>query len=410
MIVMLMLLALPQRPPIVVPQDARPSAEPEAAQEAEPTPAPATPAPVEPEPEVAQPPLAPLASQDPVVYGPQPWSPLNRVDLLINDECITSNDIQRAIVREGRPVTNEAERRQRSEEIMERLIKGQLKVQAGRDLKFDQDMVQRFVDDHVRDTKLKAGSAGKLADQLADTDLDAVSYHENIESMVLQDLWTGAVIGKYPGVGGRIFRDRDIRPSRLKFEFERQEGDLDLPSTVTLQEMAFNPKYTGSLEAARETAERVLEEVRAGGDFTELAIQNEAASPTTKGLYEPFDESKISQIPDIGEFLAGAVPGDVSEVMPVREDGVLRAFRVLKLVDRTEAQVARFEDAEVQDQLRKRYLQLLDGGREEEALGQLLDSAYVWPPEVFGRVRPPEPAPTRVDEADEPVEAQEASR
>ena len=71
--------------------------------------------------------------------------------------------------------------------------------------------------------------------------------------------------------------------------------------------------------------------------------------------------------------------------MPVREEGVLRAWRILKLLERTEPQVATFEDAEVQEELRRLYLRTLDRGREEEALGGLLDAAYVWPPTYFGR-------------------------
>ena len=331
------------------------------------------------------------------VFGPEgAWQPYNGVNLIINEECITSTDIQREIMRSARPLSSEEEQAKQLQVIAEGLITQQLKSQAGKDMGFDPTMVQRFVSDRVEDNKQNAGSAGRLADQLKGINIDAVSYHEGIESRVLRELWTGAVVGEYPGVGGRPFRDRYVRPRRIKFEFERQEGELDLPSTVTVQELVCNPTLTGSVQAARDLAERLREQIAQGADFGEVALENRACPPSTMGVHEPMDEARLAGIPDVGEFLATAEPGDLSEVLPVREDGVLRAWRVLKLLDREGGEVAQFDDPVLQKLLQQRYVEVLDRGREQEALGELLDAAYVWPPRYFGRsdeveVGPPTP-------------------
>jgi len=323
------------------------------------------------------------------------WQTLNKIDLIINEEPITSVDMSRAMMMNPAPATTQDDRARLAQETAQSLVSRSLKVQAGRDEGFDKDMVKRFVNDHVDRTLDTAGSAGKLADELENTHLDAFSYHDNIESRVYQDLWTGAVVGRYPGVGGRPYRDRYVRPERLEFEFERQEGRLDLPSTVILQELVCDPARTGSLESAKELAERLHEEIVAGGDFGQIAVDNRAAAPDNQGIHKPLDETAVSRIPGIGEFLATAAPGDVSEVLPVREQGVLRAWRIVKLIERDQGAAAHFDDPELQDYLRKRYQERLDGGRENEALSKLLAAAYVWPPHIFGRSEPALVGPTQ---------------
>lgn len=346
----------------------------------------------------------PAATQEPApLQGPETgWMPFNEVHLIINEECITLTDFQVAVLRNRQPQTSEEDRMQQARAIRQAMITERLKTQAGRDMGFPPETVELYVLNTQRRRQKAAGSVSRLSEQLKGSEFNAVTYHRDIEASVLRELWTGAVVGEFAGVGGRMFRDRYVRPRRLKFEFEREEGGLDLPSTVSLQEMLCLATRTGSVAGAKELADRLRQEVLDGGDFGELAVANETAPQETMGVLRDIDESILARHPDLSEFITGAKPGDISEALPVRDQGNLIGWRVVKLISRKEASQTRFEDAEVQKMLRERYVEIFDQVRESEALMDLLNAAYVWPPERFGREAEPEQGAATTGDPEDP--------
>ena len=99
--------------------------------------------------------------------------------------------------------------------------------------------------------------------------------------------------------------------------------------------------------------------------------------------------------PDLAPFLEGAALGELSPVLPARSpDGVLRGYRVLKLLSRDRPEPPAFSDGTFQQHLTERIQENLDQVREDVALARLLRAAYVWPPEAFGR-EPAGPPPRK---------------
>jgi hypothetical protein len=331
----------------------------------------------------------PAAPQDPAEE--QEWLPLNRVDLIVNEECVTTEDIRgkvrQRVRRLGLDMSTPEERAQLIQEVTTDEISNYLKVGAGRDRGFEPEMIQRIVQGEHRSQKERAQSAASLADYWRADGIDSGQYFTNLEESVLALLWTRSVVGLFPGPGGRPYVDRFVRPGRLKYEFERQKSNLALPTLITLQQAQSRPREQGELDNCRTVAEEFHRRIQAGEDFGDVAVELRLAPEDTKGVEGPYELDLLLQIQGLDEFFPTAEIDDVSGVLPMRESGTLKGFRVVKLVTREEQRAASFVDAEFQRVLTESVQKSLDQGREDVALGELLRAAYVWPPEAFGRAR-----------------------
>jgi hypothetical protein len=318
--------------------------------------------------------------------SPSDFRPLNRVQVIINEECITAADVQAQVARMGQAISSEQELAQAFQLVATNEIVHRLKAQAGKDMGFEPDMVSRFVRDQIEGQKERAKSAAKLGEFLAQTGTDSAQHYETTEDYILAELWTRSVVGRFPGPGGRPYVDRYVRPGLLVYESERREGELELEEKVVLQQLVADPRRTGSLASAKELAEELREEILAGEDFARVAEDGECAAPGTGGIQEPHPRDNLMRIPELADFLADAQVGDVSEVLPYRDaDGVLRAWRVIKLLDVLRESAGSFTDPDYQKMLTENRQQELDTYREDVALNGLLKAAFVWPPEAFGR-------------------------
>lgn len=318
---------------------------------------------------------------------------VNRLDLIVNDQCLTHLDMMREIWRRREPIDPEDQ-----DEVINQIIGARIdeiiKTQAGKDLGFDEAFVHRLVEDQLERREESAGSASLLGDQLKPLGLDSGTYHENTEASILARLWSGSTTGIYPGPGGRHHVDRVVRPGRLYFEYQRNKAELALPATVTLQELAIDAQQLGDLREAEELAADLRERILLGEDFGAVAVEAGRASDETRGVLPPLEVERLRlALPELGSFLDGAELGELSPVLPVRSpDGVLRGYRVVKLLSRDRPEPPPFSDGAFQQHLTERIQENLDQAREGVALARLLHSAYVWPPEAFGRApaaRPP---------------------
>ncbi len=313
------------------------------------------------------------------------WYPHNGVRLIVNENCITIADIERRVMRLGRNVSTDEDRRDAYREVTGDEIDRHLKVGAGRDIGFDSKMVKSIVDSQHRARLERAKSTAGLADALAESQIDSARYTEDMEADVLSMLWTRSVVGHFPGPAGRHYVDRYVRPGRLKYESERRENNLSLSTLVKVQQLASQLREAGTLESARQLAERCREEILAGADFGQVAVDNGCAAEDTRGVGGPYELDVLMQVPGLAEFLQTAQPDDVSEVLPIRNAENLIGFRVVKLLELEEKTAPSFVNEEYQQLLTRDILEILDRGREDLAVGKLLRAAYVWPPEAFGR-------------------------
>ena len=333
---------------------------------------------------------------------------LNSLDLIVNDQCLTRMDVMGAAMRGGMPGSPE-ELNERMGAVLNQQVEQMLKTQAGKDLGFDQNMVQRLVEDELKRKEELAGSVSLLSKALSESSHDSGSFYENTESSILAHLWTRSVEGLFPGPGGRPYVDRYVRPGRLAFEYERNKGQLTLPTTVVVQELPIDAQRIGDLGEAKDLADELHERiVDLGEDFGDVAV-SVGVPKDTRGVLQPIEERQLATIPGVGEFLAGAQPGDVSAVLPIRSpDGVLRGFRIVKLLEREQPEPPPFQDKLFQKDLTESIQASLDRGRADAALHELLQAAYVWPPEAFGR-RSPEAAPEGAAEVAQGAAASQAA-
>lgn len=347
-----------------------------------------------------------------------PVALVNRLELIVNDDCLTRRDVEielmRAYMREAeRPKTEEA-RAELANEIVGRSVDDLLRTQGGKDMGFDNAQVQRIVSDFIDRREEAAGSIGTLGDELSKYEMDSGAYHQDTESYVYSSLWVRSVQGRDAGPGGRNYVDRYVRPGRLLFEYELNKGRLAREATVRLQEIAVDAALIGDTREARELADRLHRLILAGEDFGEVGVNSGLVAKETRGVLEPIEERALMNVPGLDSFLPGARPGDVSPVLPVRtRDGVLRGFRIVKLLERDRPEAPPFQDQGFQKELTERIQEIRDQVRERGALDELMEAAYVWPPQYFQR-RPdagaggearPAPSGSEPGEAPEPERA-----
>ncbi len=349
-------------------------------------------------PEAGRPAALPEAPADSRTPAPRPTL-LNAVQLIVNEDSITTSDLMRGAARQRSSATTEAELSKVLNEQAEERVKQLLKEQAGRDMGFETAMVQALVRDDLEKRKEQAGSVSALARELDQGDFGGVELREYIESYIYAVLWERSVNGLYPGPGGRPYVDRHVRPGQLLYEFRRQGSKLDLPAMVRLEELIIVPQRGESLESVRHRAELVLTRYEGGEDFGDLAL--EFGPPGRSPELRPLEESKLALIPEIKEFLRAAAPGEVSEVLAMTSpNGQLAGFRILRFVERQAGKAASFVDRDFQSRLTHQIQERLDTYREDQALRVLLDAAYIWPPEVVGRTRPTDAKVEEVDEVE----------
>jgi hypothetical protein len=170
------------------------------------------------------------------------------------------------------------------------------------------------------------------------------------------------------------------------FEYELNKGRLAREATVRLQEIAIDAALIGDTREAKDLADRLHRQILAGEDFGEVGVASGTVRKENRGVLEPLEERKLLGVPGLDAFLPQALPGDVSPVLPVRSgDGVLRGFRIVKLLERERPEPPPFQDQGFQKELTERIQEVRDEVREARALAELGDAAYVWPPQLFGR-------------------------
>ena len=329
-----------------------------------------------------------LAAQDPQTpEGPQlpPPRPFNGIFVVVNEEAMTTASFYANAARQG--LDTGATKEQRAQILQKSMVdsvKSMLMIQGGRDLGFDDALVERMVEDNLRDLVERVGSVAEFGADLAREQLEPQELRKIQKDNLYRDLWSRAINGQDQGAGGRVYQDRYVRPGRLMYEYRRQPARQIVPATVKLQELIVPVKGAGGGAQALQTAELARDAARRGEDFDAL-VEKYSAS-TSKGRRGILGEFAISDVasksPDIAEFLATAQNGDISEPIPLRPNGDLDGFVVLRVIAISAEAEPKFDDRKVQELLRKRAISSLSEYRRELALRALLDAAYVWPPSI----------------------------
>jgi hypothetical protein len=349
--------------------------------------------------------LTPLPSQDPVgpMVGPSEPAkeiPIDGVAAVVGDELTTRSELNDVVRRQANAMG--LSRPEDIAQIQIRFLSDRylllLKTQAGQDMGFDPAMVaageKRLFDSEVE----QRGGPVEASKEFAATGQSPDQLQEYLRQRLYTQSWEFAQIGKAPGASGRIAVDRYIRPGQLwsAYQLALESGDpAELgklgakPPQVVLQQLVLPIETNGGEDSAFELAQTLIEEVRGGGDFTELvalwgAAPNDGhlAAETLENTEQRSDFYHRSKV--LFEFASKAEVGELSEPM-LGWNRDMPAIWVYMLRDRLEATPGgAYLDAGTQGNLRKELLRSLDQLRLRVALDGITDSVYVWPPSLRG--------------------------
>lgn len=281
----------------------------------------------------------------------------------VNDGVITLSRVRRemdtiieAEIAEGKTkeqATTEIKAKQG--ELIAGIINEELLLQKGKELGIEPDaeaaVNQRFVE-IMRQQNLKSLEA--LYDMMAKQGLDPQSVRENWRRQIIKDLVMRREVDAktYWGWSSKEIKDY----------YEKNKAKFTKPETLTLSEIFLS--FAGRDEnAVRDKAKLLVKELRAGGDFAKIAVENSDRQDVkdTKGSVGTITVPELKRINEkFIEPLAATKVGGISE--PVETVEGIEIFRVDARTEASKESV--FDESEVRNAMtidvipekRKEYL------------------------------------------------------
>lgn len=334
---------------------------------------------------------------------PAPYGVLDRVEVVVNERVTTTLELQSSI---GSVST--------SKEYFEGMMRARiaranslLEDQAGRDLGFDAANVKRTVRRIEESDIEQAGGITVASEELADQGVDQVKRREQISELLYGRLWTDYHRGLAAGPGGRISRDRYVRPAVLHMAYREDPTQFGISAAVTLQQLilTYGPNPTlAQVEATERHADGMRDALLNGADMDKMVEDYGSTRKGTKGYATLPEHDLRLSYPELIPFLEGARPGDISEAMPYTStvgDGPI-GIMILRFIEREAAKD--FSAFQIQTQVLTELQDLRDDERLARGRFELMQSAYVWTPEreaqpesenLIGPPRPPRAGPRR---------------
>src|SRR5215467_2208469 len=161
---------------------------------------------------------------------------------------------------------------------------------------------------------------------------------EDFEDNMRTEIITQQVIQREVGSRMNISKEEEE-----KF-YQLHKSDLARPESVKISEILISTDQAGNdqqkLDAAKAKAEEVLKQVRAGGDFAEIA-KKESQDPSAAqgGDLGDFERGKLAK--QLEDETFAMKKGDVSDVIRTKQ-----GFVILKVTDHTMPGVPAFHDVE----------------------------------------------------------------
>ncbi|MBI1749062.1 MAG: peptidyl-prolyl cis-trans isomerase [Acidobacteria bacterium] len=288
----------------------------------------------------------------------------------VNNEIVTMTDLRRAresmrqdIQEECRncsPAQINAQVAEREKHVLRDLIDQSLLVQRGKDmgLNVETEVVKRMDDIRMRNN---LPSMEELQKKVEESGMNWEDFRNNIR----HNLLTQEVIRRE--VGSRIIIDKD----EVKKYYSEHQDEFHRPEMVYLSEIFVTTadKPAAELPALEEKAKKLLDRVKKGEDFDELAKR-----------YSDGDTAK--QGGDLGGFKRGQLSPELEDTvfkMKAKElSGVIRTktgFLVLRVDQRYEAGLQPVEKVEGEIMNRLYYEKMQPGMR--TFLTKLREESYV---------------------------------
>jgi len=218
-------------------------------------------------------------------------------------------------------------------DVLRGLIDRELLLEKGKELGItaDTELIKRL--DEMR-KQMKLDSMEDLEKAAQAQGVSFEDFKDNMRTEII----TQQVIQREVGSRMNISKEEEE-----KF-YQLHKSDLARPESVKISEILISTDQAGNdqqkLDAAKAKAEEVLKQVRAGGDFAEIA-KKESQDPSAAqgGDLGDFERGKLAK--QLEDETFAMKKGDVSDVIRTKQ-----GFVILKVTDHTMPGVPAFHDVE----------------------------------------------------------------
>ena len=293
---------------------------------------------------------------------------LDGIAAVVNEEIITISEVREAMAFEVReiPPGLRGERLQERisaiyEQTLNNLLDIQLQLARARQLQMgvSTDEIDRQVDALKEQNQI---SDDQLEQMLKSRGMTLASYRQQIRE--------GLLVTKV--VNAEVRSRLIILDSELQEAYDARQDSYRVAGTQTVSHILFMlPARASDADVAqrRAEAERVLQEIRGGGDFAALARQHsEGPSAERGGLLGTFKANEL--LPGFDEATANLQPGEISDVVRTRV-----GLHIVRLEDRQADSFKSFD--EVKEDLQNELLREKTEAKYQEWLEALRLQAYV---------------------------------
>jgi peptidyl-prolyl cis-trans isomerase SurA len=286
----------------------------------------------------------------------------------VNNSIITRSDYARSKeqlkdeIKQQDPGNADKQFAEKERDVLRDLIDQQLLLEKGKDLGItaDTELIKRL-DEMRKQMKLETMEDLEKAAQA-----QGVSF-EDFKDNLRTEIITQQVIQREVGSHMNISKEEEQR------FYQEHKSELSHSEAVRLSEILISTEQAGDdqqkLDAAKAKAADVLKQVRAGGDFAEIA-KKESQDPSAAqgGDLGPFERGKLAK--QLEDLTFGMKKGDVSDVIRTKQ-----GFVILKVTDHVMPGVPAFAEVEprVQEAI---YMQKLQPSL-REYLKKLREEAFI---------------------------------
>jgi peptidyl-prolyl cis-trans isomerase SurA len=286
----------------------------------------------------------------------------------VNNQIITKTDYeheQQQLKEEAQqqdPAHADQAAAEQQKDVLRGLIDRELLLEKGKDLDInaDTELIKRL-DEMRKQMKLDTMEDLEKAAQA-----QGVSF-EDFKQNMRTEIITQQVIQRE--VGSRINVSKE---EEQKF-YDDHKSELTRPEQVKLSEILVSTEQAGEdqqkLDAAKAKADDLLKQIKAGGDFEEIAKKNsEGPSAAQGGDLGYFERGKLAK--QLEDLTFNMKKGDVSDVIRTKQ-----GFVILKVTEHQSAGIPPFNEVEprVQEAI---YMQKLQPAL-REYLKKLREEAYI---------------------------------
>ncbi|MFQ5925889.1 MAG: peptidylprolyl isomerase [Terriglobia bacterium] len=289
---------------------------------------------------------------------------LDEIVVRVNDEIITRSELERQrqelrreLRQQFRGEALEEAYHDRELHLLRDMIDQLLLVQRGREmgLSVETEVIKRM--DSMRE-EMGLKSMEELQRAAA---AQGVSF-EDFRNRIRNNVLTNQVIQRM--VSGRVLINRD----EVVGYYETHKEELQRPESYHLREILVSTEKRSDTEA-RARAQEVLDKIRHGEKFDELAKQySDAPTAAAGGELGEFEQGQLA--PEIEAAVSKLLDGAVSDVLLTRH-----GYLLLQLVEHIPAGVAPLE--KVEDQIRELLFMQKVQPTMRNALSELRKQAFI---------------------------------